>query len=109
MPAARLNPTAARAKLQAFRFADLFIEDLGWNLPASRKTIPLEHEGVKWSAQEIAQLSGFRVFEITALDPATPPRMRARSLPCTSASRCTAWRTSSSSSMPRAPAPCGCG
>ncbi|MCB1228025.1 MAG: hypothetical protein KDK99_19625, partial [Verrucomicrobiales bacterium] len=68
----RLNPTSARSKLQSFRFADLFIEDLGWNQPASRKAIPVEHEGTAWKAQEIAQLSGFRVFEITPADAATP-------------------------------------
>ncbi|MBK8038481.1 MAG: Eco57I restriction-modification methylase domain-containing protein [Verrucomicrobiaceae bacterium] len=72
MPAPRLNPTEARAKLQSFRFADLFIEDLGWNQPASRKAIPVENEGTAWKAQEIAQLSGFRVFEITPADAATP-------------------------------------
>ena len=72
MPAARLNPTEARTKLQGFRFAELFIEDLGWNQPASRKAFSLEYEGTAWRAQEIAQLSGFRVFEITPADPTTP-------------------------------------
>lgn len=71
MPSPRLNPTEARAKLQAFHFADLFIHDLGWNQPASRKAIPLEHEGVAWKAKEIAQLSGFRVFEITPAESTT--------------------------------------
>jgi hypothetical protein len=35
----KLNPRSARKHLQSFRFADLFIEDLGWNHPESRKLV----------------------------------------------------------------------
>ena len=72
MPVVRLNTERARKKLQAFAFTELFIEELGWNRPASRKPVVLEHEGVRWCAQEVSQLSGFRVFEITPEDKATP-------------------------------------
>ena len=72
MPAARLHTDRARKKLQAFQFTDLFIEELGWNEPASRKPAPIEYEGTRWRAVEVSQLSGFRVFEITPEDKATP-------------------------------------
>jgi hypothetical protein len=72
MPVARLHPDHARLKLQAFQLTDLFVEELGWNQPASRKPIPVEHDGARWRALEVAQLSGFRVFEITPEDKATP-------------------------------------
>jgi hypothetical protein len=72
MPVVRLNTEHARKKLQAFAFTELFIEELGWNRPASRKPVMLEHEGARWCAQEVSQLSGFRVFEITPEDKATP-------------------------------------
>jgi len=72
MPIVRLNTGHARKKLQAFAFTELFIEELGWNQPASRKPVVLEHEGVRWRAQELSQLSGFRVFEITPENKATP-------------------------------------
>ncbi len=69
---AKLNPRSARRHLQAFQFADLFIEDLGWNYPDSEKPIHLTHEASSWQAQEISQLAGYRVFEITPDDPDTP-------------------------------------
>lgn len=69
---AKLNPRTARNHLQAFRFADLFIEDLGWSYPDSRKPMSLDLEGGAWKATEISQLAGFRVFEVTSADPAAP-------------------------------------
>lgn len=72
MSSSKLNPRTAREHLQAFRFADLFIEDLGWSYPDSRKAMSLDLEGGEWKATEISQLSGFRVFEVTSADPAAP-------------------------------------
>ena len=72
MPAPRLDTDRARTKLQAFHFSGLFIEELGWHQPASRKPVPIEYDGARWRAVEVSQLSGFRVFEITPEDRATP-------------------------------------
>ena len=71
MPA-KLNTAAARELLQQFRFADLFIEQLGWNHPVSAKAHTLTHDGAKWQSREVAQLSGFRVFEVTSASAETP-------------------------------------
>lgn len=68
----KLNPKNARGHLQAFAFADLFIEDLGWNHPDARKAIPVKIEGITYHATEISQLSGFRVFEVIPADADTP-------------------------------------
>ena len=56
----KLDPRSARKHLQAFRLADLFIEDLGWNHPERAKPLTIEHGGLNDLAQEISQLSGFR-------------------------------------------------
>lgn len=69
---AKLDPRSARKHLQSFRFADLFVEDLGWSYPDMRKPMSIDHDGSKWTATEISQLSGFRVFEVTAADADTP-------------------------------------
>jgi len=68
----KLDPRAARKHLQAFAFADLFVEDLGWNHPERVKPIPVEHGGVSYIAKEICQLSGFRVFEVIAVKADAP-------------------------------------
>lgn len=68
----KLDPRSARQHLQAFDFTDLFIEDLGWNHPDAKKPLSIDHDGTSYQAKEISQLSGFRVFEVTAVNPATP-------------------------------------
>jgi hypothetical protein len=69
MPAGRINTDRARKALQDFRFSDLFIDELGWNKPTARAPIPLlDGDGNKWTATEISQLSGFRVFEVVPND-----------------------------------------
>lgn len=60
----RLRLEDAREKLQAFEFSDLFIEVLGWNHPETIRPKPLEVEGQTYLCDEIAELSGFRVYEI---------------------------------------------
>jgi len=66
---AKLDPRSAREHLQSFRFADLFIEDLGWSYPESRKPMTIDHDDMRWTVTEISQLSGFRVFEVAAAAP----------------------------------------
>jgi hypothetical protein len=66
MPTAKLDPRSARSHLQEFRFADLFVDDLGWNHPSRTKPLAIELDGVTWHAREISQLSGFRVIEVTS-------------------------------------------
>src|SRR5690349_5040869 len=69
MPEARINTERARRALQDFRFADLFIDELGWNKPTARASIELlDGDDNKWTATEITQLSGFRVFEVVPSD-----------------------------------------
>lgn len=70
--AAKLDPQSARRHLQTFRFADLFIEDLGWNHPDSTRPLVVEHDAVAWQAREISQLSGYRVFEVLPVSADTP-------------------------------------
>jgi hypothetical protein len=66
MASPRLNTERARKALQGFRFADLFVEELGWNNPASKKPVQIkDSDDQVWSAKEISQLSSFRVFEVT--------------------------------------------
>jgi hypothetical protein len=70
MPEARINTERARQALQGFRFGDLFVNELGWNNPAARAPAPLQDgDNNKWTAREISQLSGFRVFEVVPDDP----------------------------------------
>lgn len=69
MPSTKLDPRSARKHLQAFQFTDLFIEDLGWNHPERAKPMVIENGGISYHAQEISQLSGFRVFEVVTADP----------------------------------------
>jgi len=69
---AKLDPRSARKRLQSFRFADLFVEDLGWSYPVMRKPMSFDDDGSKWTVTEISQLSGFRVLEVTAADADTP-------------------------------------
>ena len=70
MPQPRIDTERARQALQEFRFGDLFVNELGWNNPTARAAISLQDaDGNKWSATEISQLSGFRVFEVVPDDP----------------------------------------
>lgn len=68
----KLNPRTARKHLQEFRFADLFVEDLGWNYPGKGKPLSITHDTHRYIATEISQLSGFRVFEVCTADADTP-------------------------------------
>lgn len=78
MPAAsptpsRLRTTEARQLLQRFDFTSLFVEELNWNNPAQTRTVSVkDQDDVVWQVREIAQLSGFRVFEVSPSDAVTP-------------------------------------
>lgn len=69
----RLRTVEARQLLQRFAFTDLFIEELNWNNPAQTRMVSVkDQEDAVWQVREIAQLSGFRVFEVTPADANTP-------------------------------------
>ncbi|MFM9265794.1 hypothetical protein [Tychonema sp. BBK16] len=55
----------SRQLLQDFEFNKLFVQQLGWDNPSSRKTIPAEIDGETYSRTAIAQLLGVVVYEIT--------------------------------------------
>lgn len=69
----RLRTSEARQLLQRFDFTNLFVEELNWNNPAQTRTITIkDQDDVSWQVREIAQLSGFRVFEVIPTSPSTP-------------------------------------
>jgi hypothetical protein len=57
--------TESRQLLQDFEFSKLFVQQLGWDNPSSRKTVPGEIDGETYSRTAIAQLLGVVVYEIT--------------------------------------------
>ena len=68
----KLNLSHARDLLQAFDFATLFVEELGWSHAASPKAKKLAVADVDVSQKQIAELGGVAVFEITVADGAIP-------------------------------------
>ncbi len=54
--------------LSAFDFERLFIEELGWSRPGSRKPADMTVSGVAMRRRQIAQLAGVAVFEVIADD-----------------------------------------
>ncbi|MEG4284662.1 hypothetical protein QUB68_16155 [Microcoleus sp. A006_D1] len=61
-----LNIQQARQLIQEFDFSKLFIRELGWSNPASQKAAPLLVGDETYSRQQIAQLLGVVVFEISS-------------------------------------------
>ncbi|PSB51364.1 ATP-binding protein, partial [filamentous cyanobacterium Phorm 6] len=61
-----LNIQQARQLIQDFDFSKLFIRELGWSNPASQKAAPLLVGDETYSRQQIAQLLGVVVFEISS-------------------------------------------
>ena len=61
-----LNINSTRERLQAFEFGPLFIEELGWEPPASRKVENGKVKELAYARKPVARLSGIGVFEITA-------------------------------------------
>ena len=67
-----LNIRSTRERLQAFEFGPLFVEELGWEPPATRKVERGTAKDLAYSQKPIARLSGIGVFEITADGGAIP-------------------------------------
>ena len=61
-----------RECLRTFALHELFVSELGWSLPTSRKVIPFDVKGQGFKRQQIAQLAGAVVFEVTAQSGAIP-------------------------------------
>ncbi len=75
-----LNIPRTRERLQTFAFKTLFIEDLGWSRPRAGDA-PLAEtvDGIPFTAQPIAQLSGVVVYEVgTAAGDVPDARVRAK-------------------------------
>lgn len=68
----RVEPT--RQLLQTFDFHSLFCEQLGWSNPANLKAESLTAKDQPYTRQEIAQLSGASVYEITMPDGVIPDK-----------------------------------
>ena len=67
-----LNVPSTRERLQAFDFGPLFVEELGWEPPASRKVESGKVKDLAYSRKPVARLSGVGVFEIAAHGGAVP-------------------------------------
>lgn len=63
-----LDIPRTRDLLQKFDFSTLFIEELGWSRPPTRKTETWTSNGASFERRQIADLSGVVVFEITPQD-----------------------------------------
>ena len=61
-----LNLSNTREMLQNFDFGKLFIEELGWSNPASRKPVDDEVNGFAFRRTQLAHLSGVVVLEISS-------------------------------------------
>ncbi|MEH2413254.1 Eco57I restriction-modification methylase domain-containing protein [Nostoc sp.] len=67
-----LNFKQTRDLLYNFQFNDLFIQELGWSQPSSRKTVTLKIQNKSYQYQRIAELSGVAIYEVTAADGKIP-------------------------------------
>jgi hypothetical protein len=67
-----LNVPHTRERLQSFDFGPLFVEELGWEPPASRRVESGKVKDLAYSRKPVARLSGIGVFEITADGGAIP-------------------------------------
>lgn len=68
----KLNIPRTRDLLQQFEFKRLFIDELGWGQPASRRPAAVEAAEESFFRVQIAELSGVVVFEVTASDGRIP-------------------------------------
>jgi hypothetical protein len=67
-----LNIPRTRDLLQQFDFKRLFIEELGWSQPTTRQPVSMDFDGTRFERQQIAQLSGVVVFEVTSSESRIP-------------------------------------
>ena len=61
-----------RTLLQQFEFQRLFIDELGWSKPTSRRAVDFSVKDARFTRSEIAQLAGAMVFEVTSEDGPIP-------------------------------------
>lgn len=67
-----MNLCRARDLMANFAFSQLFITELGWSNPTSRRSEVLTVHGITFTRQQLAQIEGVVVIEITAADGAIP-------------------------------------
>ena len=67
-----INFHRMRECLQTFAFHDLFVSELGWSQPATKKAVAFAVKGEGFRRQQMAQLGGAVVFEISADNGAIP-------------------------------------
>jgi len=72
-----LNIASTRERLQSFDFSPLFIEELGWEPPVSRRVENGKVKELAYFRKPVARLAGIGVFEITA-EGGTIPDAKAR-------------------------------
>jgi|GEM_PF-3637155 len=65
---ANLNVEHTKNLLEAFRFDHLFIEELGWNNPATRTPLRFATPELEGEARPIAELGGVAVLQIESND-----------------------------------------
>ncbi len=70
----KVKPDRIRNRLRQMDFANLFIEELGWSQPKTKKTESFEVKELEFKRKQIAELSGVVVFEITADDGQIPDK-----------------------------------
>ena len=66
-----LNLPRVRTALQTFDYPSLFIEELGWNRPSSKRAVPLKGG---YALEEIAQLGGAKVYRVGSPDGEMPDK-----------------------------------
>jgi hypothetical protein len=77
---AKLVIPKTRSLLQKFSFKTLFIEELGWSQPSTRRPMSLVHDGINFEINQIAELAGVVVLEITAKEGTIPSAKRRAAL-----------------------------
>lgn len=70
-----LNKATATTHLKAFDFATLFIEELGWDRPASRHSESVDVGGAQFALSPVAEKRGVRIF-VCAAEPDRNTRQR---------------------------------
>jgi hypothetical protein len=68
-----MNIARVRGDLQAFDFKRLFVEELGWSLPALKHPEKIPAGDADYICTHVAQLSGVVVLEVASPDGTIPP------------------------------------
>jgi hypothetical protein len=67
-----LDLKKTREHLQSFHFSDLFIEELGWSQPSSRKAVETTYKDLRFTVRQLAQLAGVVVLEVSSANGQIP-------------------------------------